>query len=168
MGARGAAVEAFFGGVKLSAWTRDPRALTGSLVLAVVVNAPLVIATVPALVIVSDAVFGLAFFVLINWASSFRERVLRPRWIGVLAGVGLFSYSLYLTNEPVLGGAKHLGLLVGLTEGPAQTIAMLMLRLAVALSVAYLFYRLIEVRAIRASRRLRTPVVASAPSPVVV
>ena len=50
---------------------------------------------------------------------------------------------------------------LGLDPGGPQTIVMLLLRFAVAIAASYLFYRLVEVRAIRASRRLRGPVDAA-------
>ena len=161
------AVEAFFGGAKLPAWTHDPRALIASLGVAVVVNAPSVIAAARPLVVVNDAAFGLVFFILVNWASSFGARELRAPLLRILAGIGLFSYSLYLTLEPVMGLAKRLAIFLGLAEGPVQTIVMLLVRAGVVIGVAYVFYRIVEVPAIRASRKLRTPLVAPPTSAVV-
>jgi peptidoglycan/LPS O-acetylase OafA/YrhL len=59
-----------------------------------------------ALWLIGQPLWGLAFFCLLNhfvhaetaWQECGRE----PRWVGVLAAVGLFSYSLYLTHELVL------------------------------------------------------------------
>jgi peptidoglycan/LPS O-acetylase OafA/YrhL len=154
------AVEAFFGTVHLPRWSRDGRAAVALLGLAVLVNVPSIAVAVPALSIVSDAAFGVAFFAIVNWACAFRARELRQRPLQVLAAVGLFSYSLYLTHEPVIVGTKQLALRLGLTPGVTQTAVMLGARLAIAIAVGYLFYRLIEIRAIRASRRLRGPVVS--------
>jgi peptidoglycan/LPS O-acetylase OafA/YrhL len=51
-------------------------------------------------------VWGFGFFVLLNWAvlAERRRRLLGARsWsVSVLAAVGLFSYSLYLTHELVI------------------------------------------------------------------
>ena len=53
----------------------------------------------------AEVVWGAGFFVLVNWAVAREQRgELLVRWpaaIKWLAGVGLFSYSLYLTHEIV-------------------------------------------------------------------
>jgi peptidoglycan/LPS O-acetylase OafA/YrhL len=44
-----------------------------------------------------------ATFVLLNWWIRREERgAFRGRWVGALAGVGLVSYSIYLTHVPIL------------------------------------------------------------------
>jgi peptidoglycan/LPS O-acetylase OafA/YrhL len=161
------AVDAYFGRVVLPAWTRDVRVLFVVLAAAVAVNAPAVLMAVPLMVVVSDAAFGLVFFILINWAVSLRASRLRSRWVRLLGGVGVFSYSLYLTHEPVVVGAKQLALRLGLTAGPVETGVMLALRLAAAVAAGLVFYWIIERRAIEASRRLRTPVEPAAARPAV-
>lgn len=52
----------------------------------------------------ADVVWGAGFFVLVNWAVSREQQAAGrtlPRPALWLAGVGLFSYSLYLTHEIV-------------------------------------------------------------------
>lgn len=53
----------------------------------------------------AEVVWGAGFFVLVNWAVAREQRgELLARWpaaVKWLAGVGLFSYSLYLTHEMV-------------------------------------------------------------------
>ncbi len=53
----------------------------------------------------AEVVWGAGFFVLVNWAVAREQRgELWSRWpaaVKALAGVGVFSYSLYLTHEIV-------------------------------------------------------------------
>ncbi|MDP1571039.1 MAG: acyltransferase [Vicinamibacterales bacterium] len=52
----------------------------------------------------ADVVWGAGFFVLVNWAVTREQQAagaVLPRSVLWLAGVGLFSYSLYLTHEIV-------------------------------------------------------------------
>jgi peptidoglycan/LPS O-acetylase OafA/YrhL len=54
--------------------------------------------------LVADVVWGAGFFVLVNWAVAGERRLTGlplPRSVMWLSGVGLFSYSLYLTHEIV-------------------------------------------------------------------
>jgi peptidoglycan/LPS O-acetylase OafA/YrhL len=59
-----------------------------------------------ALWLVGQPLWGLAFFCIINYfvhtETDWQAREREPRWVEVLASVGLFSYSLYLTHELVL------------------------------------------------------------------
>jgi peptidoglycan/LPS O-acetylase OafA/YrhL len=55
--------------------------------------------------LVGDLVWGVAFFVVVNWSVARemawpRGRRL-PAWVASLAAIGVFSYSLYLTHEIV-------------------------------------------------------------------
>jgi peptidoglycan/LPS O-acetylase OafA/YrhL len=104
------AVEAAFGVTRLPRWTR--RAALGAATLAVAsliawaqnywLSAGLFS---NALWLTGDLVWGLGFFVLLNWSVGYEtawaatRRV--PRWVAGLATVGIFSYSLYLTHEIV-------------------------------------------------------------------
>jgi peptidoglycan/LPS O-acetylase OafA/YrhL len=104
------AVEAAFGLIALPRWTKN--AALGAVVLSIagVVAwaqnywlGPGLLSNV--LWLTSDLVWGIGFFVILNWsigreaAWTAARRV--PRWVAALAAVGLFSYSLYLTHEIV-------------------------------------------------------------------
>ena len=161
------AVEAFLGRARLPAWAASwPVALALGAV-AAVVNAPLRgEVTVPrglegdaafaAALFAGDTLAACAFFVALN-AVLARERAPRAasapwRW---LAAVGVFSYSLYLTHAPVVYAAKTVAIRAGLHEdGLAQTLLMVLIRVAAALAVAWVLYVIVERPAIRASRRL--------------
>ena len=91
---------------------------------------------------------GIAFFVLVNAACKVRWAELTGGAIArVFAKVGLFSYSLYLTHEVVIVAVKHLGLRAGLGVYPVMV-----LRMAIPIAVAYVFYLVVERRFIHASR----------------
>jgi peptidoglycan/LPS O-acetylase OafA/YrhL len=59
-----------------------------------------------ALWLIAHPLWGLAFFCILNYfvhaETTWQQREHEPRWVNVLAAVGLFSYSLYLTHELVL------------------------------------------------------------------
>jgi len=115
----------------------------------------------PARVLLGDLLFGLAFFVAANAIVAREPSVGRRRGLTrVLASVGLFSYSLYLTHQPVMMAVKQVVLRLGLGEGPVELWLMLVLRGAAALFVGYVFYRIAELPAIRASRRIGRDMVA--------
>lgn len=104
------AVEGAYGLTGLPAWTRRPALAGGILMLAGVTAWAQNYWLAPGLVsnvvwLTSDVVWGLGFFVLVNWAVA-HEAVWAaarrlPRAAVALASVGLFSYSLYLTHEIV-------------------------------------------------------------------
>jgi len=105
------AVEAWFGLVQLPKWCRSSRigCLTLALALATSLGLPLiqkdtVLHDLGWLLI--HPAWGFAFFVLINRALEAEQSWLigryTPRLIAILASVGVFSYSLYLTHELVI------------------------------------------------------------------
>lgn len=150
------AVEAYLGRVTLPTWCYS-RGVAGALFLAaVVLNLPGMDKELPVTTLVSDAAFGAAFFctVAIITRADATGRLSAAWLVRPLAFVGLFSYSLYLTHLPTMVAAKQILLRVGVSPGPVETIVVLVLRLAVALGAAYLFYRVIETRFIRLSRVL--------------
>jgi peptidoglycan/LPS O-acetylase OafA/YrhL len=55
--------------------------------------------------LIGDVVWGVGFFILVNWAVAHEQGWVSARRlpvvVGWLAGVGIFSYSLYLTHEIV-------------------------------------------------------------------
>ena len=104
------AVEAAFGLTPLPQWTR--HAALGALTLA---TAGLIAWAQNywispglfsnAVWLIGDLVWGAGFFMLLNWSigreQAWDEMRHVPRWIAGLAGIGVFSYSLYLTHEIV-------------------------------------------------------------------
>jgi peptidoglycan/LPS O-acetylase OafA/YrhL len=100
--------------------------------------------------------FGLAFFVWINAACRHEASETRPRSVvrRALAGVGVCSYSLYLTHYPCYTVAKQIAMRAG-----APPIAILLLRIGVAVVVGYAFHILVERRAIAwAHRTSKSPI----------
>ncbi len=151
------AVEAYFGLVRLPQWCRSARVAAATTIVAVFVNLS---PQDPPARVFGDAVFGLAFFLWVNVAvrlerSGVLGRIASAR---ALAGVGLFSYSLYLTQEPVIVATKQLLLRLGLTPGTWQGAAIIVGRFAVAIVVAYIFYRVVERQFIELSRRVKEPI----------
>jgi len=105
------AVEAAFGLVKLPGWCR--KVWLGSLA---VVVASAISVTLPLIQkdtfvhdfgwLLMHPVWGLGFFILVNWAVQAEKAWLtalrRPRLVTAFASLGVFSYSLYLTHELVI------------------------------------------------------------------
>ena len=104
------AVEAAFGLTVLPRWTRNAvlgaATLSAAGLVAWAQNYWLSAGLVSNLLwLTSDLVWGLGFFLIVNWAVG-REMTWAasdraPRGVAALAAVGLFSYSLYLTHEIV-------------------------------------------------------------------
>jgi peptidoglycan/LPS O-acetylase OafA/YrhL len=135
------AAEAYCGNVALPRWSRSP--LLGVLSLAAAAPAM----TNPLGWIVNDALFAGGYFVLLN-ALCRREKehpeALREnRAIAALAGVGLWSYSLYLVHAPVLRATHNL-----LDGSPFGDRALLhaTLPIAAALGAGRLFFLAVERR----------------------
>ncbi|HEY2749634.1 MAG TPA: acyltransferase [Polyangia bacterium] len=118
------AVEAWLGVIVLPWWCRSLFIGVVALALALTTN--------------SDGVYGIAFFILTNAAVAAESRGHLAR---ALAFVGVWSYSLYLTHEPVLVAAKALGLRLH-----ADVAEIAILRIVVPMLVAYAFHRLVERR----------------------
>jgi peptidoglycan/LPS O-acetylase OafA/YrhL len=116
-----------------------------------VVNSSLASAAVPVLhlSVISDAILGAGFFVLVNAAC-------RTNWLGdaesvsssLLLRLGMVSYSVYLTHVPLMAAAKVLGLAAGMS--PTMLV---MLRFAISMFGGYLFYLIVERRFLNSSRR---------------
>ena len=104
------AVEAAFGMTTLPRWTRNAALGAVTLSIAGLIAwaqnywlAPGLVSN--ALWLTGDVIWGLGFFVVVNWIVD-RERAWQgarriPSAVTALAWVGLFSYSLYLTHEIV-------------------------------------------------------------------
>jgi len=108
------AVEAVYGLVKLPAWCRNLWIGGATIVLASATSVLLPLTqkdTLPhdlAWLLMHPA-WGLGFFILVNravqsehaWRKLQRSRIV-PRLVSVVATIGVFSYSLYLTHELVI------------------------------------------------------------------
>jgi peptidoglycan/LPS O-acetylase OafA/YrhL len=149
------AVEAYLGNITLPrVWSSLWFAGAWFGVALAVLDVPIVLGY-PRILPIEDLLFGVAFFIVVNWAAS--QRLGATRATAWLAAVGVFSYSLYLTHEPVMVAAKQLGLRFGL--GVAGTTV---LRVLVPIACAWIFHRLVERKFMTASRPAPAPVLAPA------
>ena len=94
--------------------------------------------------LVMHPAWGVGFFILVNYAVAAEQRwrlksSTGPRWIPMLASIGLISYSLYLTHSFVL---MH-WYWFGFTRLHILTISLLILT-PVSVVFAWLFFRLFE------------------------
>lgn len=157
------AVEAHLGRVSLPHWTRSFGGFFVILTVAILVHpSPALDLDVPGARVLDDVLFSAAFFVLINALADWERagRLGNGAVIRALAVTGLWSYSIYLTHDPVMAAMKQVGLRLGF-----GTPGVLLLRLAGALVVGFVFYRLVESRFLNTSRRPRLPEVTLAPVP---
>ena len=98
------AVEAYLGQVKLPAWCLNGHLLVASLGGAALLASPF--SPEPLRSLFTDPSFGLAFFVATNVAVRHLPKAGAGRAVNLLAAIGLFSYSIYLTHVPVLSAVK--------------------------------------------------------------
>jgi peptidoglycan/LPS O-acetylase OafA/YrhL len=146
-------IEAALGIVKLPRWCSDLR--LGGLVLALTATFAYLDRfwdprglTHELWWLVVHPLWGLGFFIIVNRAAQ-AERAWRvasriPRAVSILAGVGLFSYSLYLTHELIL---IHLAnYLTALYQWPRSTMLLFSLFILSGLSIlfAWVFFWLFE------------------------
>jgi len=144
------AVEAFVGRIALPKVAMSLSALVATAIAAVLTT---LAAPEPLRGIASDPLFGIAFFVWLNTAvRSERDGLVPGRLVSLLARVGVISYSLYLVHVPLLSATRLLVVRAGLPESLGAILMVGTLETGVALSGAWLFYRLIESRAKRWSR----------------
>ncbi len=135
------AVEAYLGRVQLPAWTRSVGVGCLFGLAGVLLNLPSLSRVIPA-ELVADSAFGLCFFVCVNAVTEAEKNAWRPGiFARPLAHVGGWSYSLYLTHEPVLVAAKQLALRAGL-----GVTGVLLTRVGLALGAGYLFHVVVERR----------------------
>jgi peptidoglycan/LPS O-acetylase OafA/YrhL len=138
------AVEAHLGLVRFPRWARSYAVGSLFLAIAIALNAPPVLQH-PVALLVSDASFGLAFFVLLNATCHSEPKLHGSAGARLLAWVGTWSYSLYLIQEPSLVAAKQVALRLG-----AGTAGVVLFRFGGTLIAAYAFHRLVERRFIDA------------------
>jgi peptidoglycan/LPS O-acetylase OafA/YrhL len=133
------AVEAYCGNVKLPRWCRDPRVGTAFLVLAA-----------PALFhplgwVFNDLLFSMGYFIWLNhlcgWEKERPHDLPSRALLASLAGVGLWSYSLYLLHAPVMTSVHNLLNATGLLNRPLFHAALPPLA---SLIVGWTFFQLVE------------------------
>lgn len=98
----------------------------------------------------SDPLFGVAFFVLLNWGVRMESegRLAALRSVKALAFIGVFSYSLYLTHYPlvmVLESAIKLG------DGLGSVALRYLLCVPVCVGAGYGYFWLVERRFLNTS-----------------
>ena len=104
-------VEAAFGLIKLPRWTRNLWLGAGFLLLAAAISQVFPITNKDGFIhrfcwLVLHPAWGLGFFIVVNRAFEAEKRwriaILEPRIIKLFAGLGVFSYSLYLIHNLVI------------------------------------------------------------------
>lgn len=139
------AVEAHLGMIKLPRWTR-------SLPLGLLILAAAIALTAAARspgselvslhIVVGDAVFALAYFLIVNHLTE-RERggrVPRAAVVRTLAWVGTISYSIYLVHAPLMAAAQRIAF-------PTHSlVAVTLAKLIVGTFGGYMFFRFVERR----------------------
>jgi peptidoglycan/LPS O-acetylase OafA/YrhL len=155
-------VEAMFGVVKLPRWLyRGRLALT---VLAASVALTFLLPKVEQfnqslhdlLWLFLHPLWGVGFFILLNRfvlaESLWRPALRTPTLIKMLAAIGLFSYSLYLTHELVVMESYHFGFL-----GLSQLATALLVTTPACVAFAWVFFWFAERPYLSAPPRLREP-----------
>ncbi len=132
------AAEVHFGRTRLPAWCASAWAIAPAAAMAYA--APRV---APDL---EPALWGLVFFVLVSHCVR-REQA--GRWPGRgpvawLAGVGLWSYSLYLVHGPVCGLVRQALGARAQTEDPMTLLAFAVGTAAIGCGAGFVFFRLVE------------------------
>lgn len=158
------AVDAYFGNVRLPAWCRSGRIVLLTLFAAMLLNrntwellgrTHLVQRVIggermyqvlgpwtSTIHFTGELLWAGQFFCLINWALH-RERCggFRGPLAGLLAFIGRFSYSLYLTHVPVLFTLEEF---LPFGSEPGGWFARYLVYSSVMLAVGYLFFQLVE------------------------
>ena len=136
------AVEAYLGVIDLPKWCSNGPLIIIGLALGVVFDLPkLMHYQLPGAIVLRDALYGGAFFVLINWycAKELRGEMSHGILTRITEKIGLWSYSIYLTHMLVMVGAKQILLRIGL-----GVIPILAARLGLSVIFGAIFYRLVE------------------------
>jgi peptidoglycan/LPS O-acetylase OafA/YrhL len=144
------AVESYLGKVVLPPWTRSAGVAVLCTAVAVALNHSYVGYAHIASKLVSDSAFGMSFFVWINFAAAREQRQAWGPIARALAHVGGWSYSLYLTHEPVIVAAKQIAVRAGIGAH-----GVLVARLGAALAAGYLFHVVVERRFMNAPAAVR-------------
>lgn len=149
------AVEAHLGLVQLPRWARSGAVGVGLLALAVALEAGSQASFAVLLrvfAVIGDALFGVAFFVVVNSLCATEREGRLPRLqivVGAfrtLSMVGVFSYSIYLVHDPLMAGVKRF--LVS-----SESVGLIVVaRLLAAIGGGYLFHLLVERRFLNRTR----------------
>ncbi len=143
------AAEAHAGALTLPAWCRRRRLIAACAAAGLVLNSRVLerlpggnSALLGAVAGLSDLAFALAAFALLcRWVRAEEQGRFGGRLVGLLAAVGVMSYSLYLTHLPVIHALEH-------ALAPGETFASFFVRVAVYVPVclggAALFFFLVE------------------------
>jgi peptidoglycan/LPS O-acetylase OafA/YrhL len=147
-----AAVEAYFGIIKLPLWCRAGWAIPLWAVAAFVLNgfyAPL-----------TAFLWGMTFFSGINYCVGLESTSRWPenRLINWFSGVGVFSYSLYLVHNPVKSIVKQLMGPLGTTTNPVLYVVATIIISIVAYYSGKVFFALVESRFLHMKSAKRAPV----------
>ena len=118
--------------------------------------------------LIGSPLWGLGFFVLVNRLvqveATWRTAGAIPRPVPIFAGLGLFSYSLYLTHNLLL---KHAGPPLLTWLGLSDNLAGRFLLVAPALALAWGFFKVCEQPFLNRASRVRSlgndPTVATRP-----
>lgn len=100
--------------------------------------------------IYTDLLLAGGFFMIINAVSraDWGSRSTDGSLVAFFSWIGLFSYSIYLTHEPLIVAAKQLGLRLGW-----GTVTITAVRLIFALVGGYLFFLIVESRFLNQASR---------------
>jgi peptidoglycan/LPS O-acetylase OafA/YrhL len=168
-------VEAAFGLIKLPAWCRNLWAGMASLIaagtIAFILDHHAGGVWHDLVWLLMHPAWGLGFFIVVNAGvaleARWREKLRTPVLVTGLAGVGVFSYSLYLVHELVLMETWHFYFL-----GMSDTMTALVFTVPLSIGAAWIFFLVCERPFLtsKSSRLARTesasPALSNASKPV--
>jgi peptidoglycan/LPS O-acetylase OafA/YrhL len=105
------------------------------------------------------ALYGMAFFTLINWCVAWETCHRRPvrGTMRAVAGIGTMSYSLYLVHVPVQDVMMGVSSRIGAFDTPAMYLFRVTVLVAASLAVARALFVLVESRFLFAGRPSSIP-----------
>jgi peptidoglycan/LPS O-acetylase OafA/YrhL len=143
------AVEGALGVIKLPPWTRQLR--FAGLLFLIGIGLEILQGTADAhshvghfVTFVWQPLFGVAFFIVVNWAVSGEAEAQRRPFVRAMSWLGLCSYSLYLLHELVVFFLLNaLQKLMGWSPTTTSLLAVFVFAPA-CIPLAYMFFRLFE------------------------
>jgi peptidoglycan/LPS O-acetylase OafA/YrhL len=151
------AVEAVVGRARLPAWCSRWSTAAMACVAAILV------ARTPAHFLLSDMLWGLCFFSLINASIAAERRCdltnstrTHHRLVRLLAWFGGFSYSIYLVHMPLIVLTTYLSYNAGIQQESPMLALTRTLAIPVALVLAYVFHRVVEQRFLRPAPQIKS------------